>query len=82
MSDINARIEAIAERNGVELTDLVIPVKQGNKNNVVTGSKGYLGQRYPVTLYAPSWLSLLRSGNVEAILDFIEANEADLSWGD
>ena len=75
MSDLDARIEAIAARHGVELTEIKVPVKQGNKNNVVAGSNGYLGQRFPVTLYAPSWLSLLRSGNIEAIVDFIEANE-------
>lgn len=81
MTDLDARIEAIAARHGVELPETSIPVKQGNKSNVVTGGNGYLGQRFPVTLYAPSWLSMLRSGNIEAIVDFIEANESNLSWG-
>jgi len=81
MTDLDKRIEAIAARHGVELPLPVVPVKQGNKSNVVAGSNGYLGQRFPVTLYAPSWLSLLRSDNLEALVDFIEANENNLSWG-
>jgi hypothetical protein len=81
MTDLDKRIEAIAARQGVELPETYVPIKQGNKSNVVAGSNGYLGQRFPVTLYAPSWLSLLRSGNIEAIVGFIEANEDVLSWG-
>ncbi len=56
-------------------------IKLGNKRNVVVGSGGGLGQRFPVSLYAPSWLVLLNPGNVERILEFIEKNKDQLSWG-
>ena len=52
-------------------------IKKGNKQNVVFGGKG-LGQRFPVTLYAPSWLFLL--DHAEEIREFIEENRDSLSW--
>jgi hypothetical protein len=55
-------------------------IKLGNKQNVVVGGEA-LGQRFPVTLYAPSWLVLLDDENVQAIREFIEANRDKLSWG-
>ena len=81
MGSINERIDAIMAAHGVESKDGEVPVKIGNKSNVVAGSGGYLGQRFPVTLYAQSWLWLLREENVHHLLDFIEANASNLSWG-
>jgi hypothetical protein len=80
MSDINARIDALMEVTGVEANEVRLPVKVGNKRNVVVGGNGWLGQRFPVTLYGPSWLWLLRRENTEAILDFLEANQDQISW--
>jgi hypothetical protein len=54
-------------------------IKFGNKRNVVVGGPN-LGQRFPVSLYAPSWLVLL--DNAEEIRAFIEENKNDLDWGD
>lgn len=54
-------------------------IKLGNKQNVVVGAGGGLGQRFPVTLYAPSWLILL--DHKEEILAFIEEHRDELSWG-
>jgi hypothetical protein len=54
-------------------------VKIGNKRNIVVGGKA-LGQRFPVTLYAPSWLVLLSDENVAAIKQFISDNKDQLSW--
>lgn len=56
-------------------------VKFGNKKNVVVGGPA-LGQRFPVTLYAQSWLELLKPENVAAILQFIEDNADELAWKD
>jgi hypothetical protein len=80
MSDINARIDALMEVTGVEANEVRLPVKVGNKRNVVVGGNGWLGQRFPVTLYGPSWLWLLRRENTETILDFLEANQDQISW--
>jgi hypothetical protein len=52
-------------------------IKLGNKRNVVVGGKG-LKQRFPVTLYAPSWLALLEQA--DEIKKFIEENHDALSW--
>ena len=53
-------------------------VKMGNKQNVVFGGPA-LGQRFPVTLYAPSWLVLLQ--HVDDIRNFINENTDRLTWG-
>lgn len=52
-------------------------IKFGNKRNVVVGGPA-LKQRFPVTLYAPSWLVLL--DHAEEIRQFIEDNRDQLSW--
>jgi hypothetical protein len=52
-------------------------IKLGNKRNVVVGGKA-LKQRFPVTLYAPSWLALLEQA--DEIKKFIEDNHDALSW--
>lgn len=80
MSDINARLDALMERAGVENKESPIPVKMGTKRNVVAGGNQWLGQRFPVSLYGPSWLWMLRSENVEAIVQFMEDNFDNISW--
>ena len=52
-------------------------IKIGNKRNVVVGGKA-LGQRFPVTLYAPSWLAVL--DQADEIRAFIEEHKNELSW--
>jgi hypothetical protein len=49
----------------------------GNKGNVKVGGKA-LGQRFPVTLYAPSWLKIL--DQADEIRQFIEDNKDALVW--
>lgn len=74
-----AQLEAeLAQLKGTSSTKLNI--KLGNKRNVVVGGKA-LGQRFPVTLYAPSWLVLLDDENVAAIREFIETHRDELDWG-
>lgn len=65
----------LAEARGTQSKEFYIKI--GNKQNVVFGGKG-LGQRFPVTLYAPSWMFLL--DHVEEIREFIEENRDSLSW--
>ena len=76
----NDRITALMERAGVEPRDQVFPVDFGTKRNVKVGGKGYLGQRFPVTLYGPSWLWLLQEENIDKILTFLEENFDGISW--
>lgn len=80
MTDFNARIDALMERHGIDPRETDIPVDFGTKQNVKVGGQGYLGQRFPVTLYGPSWLWLLREENIDAILTFLEENENGISW--
>lgn len=56
----------------------LLNIKIGNKQNVVVGGPN-LGQRFPVSLYAPSWLVLL--DNAQRIREFIEEHSDELSWG-
>lgn len=77
---INERIDALMERTGVSPKDAEFPVDFGTKRNVKVGGNGYLGQRFPVTLYGPSWLWLLRQENIEKILTFLEDNVDTISW--
>lgn len=79
---LNERIEALAERHGIDLAEgVTMPVDFGTKGNMKVGGGGYLLQRFPVTLYAPSWLRFLQEGNLEAMVSFLEDNEDALSWG-
>lgn len=78
---INERIDALMVSFGIDPRDGEIPIKLGTKRNVVVGGNGYLGQRFPVTLYAPSWLWFLREENIHAILEFLETQAEHLSWG-
>jgi len=79
-SSINDRIDALMEKHAVEprLTDM--PIKMGNKQNIVAGGNQFLGQRFPVSLYGPSWLWFLREENIEALVSFLEDNEDLISW--
>ena len=81
MSNVNDRIDELLKEMGVDPKTSQVPIKVGNKRNVVVGSGGWLGQRFPVTLYAPSWLWLLREENAHHILDFLEEHKDQLSWG-
>jgi hypothetical protein len=81
MSTINERLDALMEAQGVEPRACDLPVKVGNKSNVCAGGNGFLGQRFPVTLYAPSWVWLLREENIELLVSFLEDNADQLSWG-
>jgi hypothetical protein len=49
----------------------------GNKGNIKVGGKA-LGQRFPVTLYANSWLKIL--DQADEIRQFIEDNSDRLEW--
>ena len=62
--------------DGDEVTR-VLRIKPGNKRNVVVGGPA-LGQRFPVTLYAPSWLVII--DHIDEIKQFIEDNRDELSW--
>tara|TARA_Y100000034_G_scaffold136870_1_gene216544 strand:+ start:703 stop:960 length:258 start_codon:yes stop_codon:yes gene_type:complete len=53
-----------------------LTIKFGNKQNICVYN---LGQRFPVTLYAPGWLKLIE--NIDQVRDFIEENHTELSWG-
>jgi hypothetical protein len=76
----NDRITALMERAGVEPRGQEFPVDFGTKKNVKVGGQGYLGQRFPVTLYGPSWLWLLQEENIDKILTFLEDNFDGISW--
>ena len=78
---INERLDALMTRHGVEPRLVEMPIKVGNKRNVVAGGNQFLGQRFPVTLYASSWLYFLRDENIENLVSFLEENANDLSWG-
>lgn len=80
MTNINARLDALMERAGVEPKTEEFPVDFGTKQNIKVGGKGYLGQRFPVTLYGPSWLWLLREENIEKIISFLEDQFDGISW--
>ena len=88
MKSINERIDALLERTGLDAefaekdidVEELMPVDFGTKRNVKVGGNGYLGQRFPVTLYGPSWLWLLQEENIEKILTFLEENVDSISW--
>lgn len=77
MSDKDQEIAALKARLA-ELEDVQpLTIKFGNKRNVVVGGPA-LKQRFPVTLYAPSWIALLNEK--ERILEFIQEHHDELSW--
>jgi hypothetical protein len=74
----DARIKELkAELEALEGKKPALTIKFGNKRNVVVGGPG-LKQRFPVTLYAPSWLILL--DHADEIRQFIEDHKDELSW--
>lgn len=75
--DLEIKVGPVGENGEVETKRLTI--KQGNKQNVVVGGPA-LGQRFPVTLYAPSWLILTDPEVIAAIRQYIKDNESALSW--
>ena len=81
MPSINERIDKLLEAHDLDSVLCDIPVDFGKKRNVKVGGGGYLLQRFPVTLYGPSWLRLLREENIEKILTFLEENQEGISWG-
>jgi len=80
MSTINERLDALMERHDMEAKEMPTP-RQGKAGGMIAGNAAFLGQRFPVTLYAPSWVQLLREENIEALVSFLEAHEDTLSWG-
>jgi len=68
-----AKVKAWIEEENPRLN-----VAFGNKNNLKVGGPNLM-QRFPVTLYAPSWLVLLN--HAEEIREFIENNAEALDWG-
>jgi len=51
---------------------------QCGKSIVMDTIEKALGQRFPVTLYAPSWLKVL--DQADEIRQFIEDNKDNLEW--
>ena len=80
MPSINERLDALMAEHNIEPRAMDMPVALGNKQNVKAGGNGFLGQRFPVTLYAPSWVWFLREENIEALVSFLEENGNALSW--
>ena len=75
--DLDIKVGSVDENGEVATKRLTIKI--GNKENVVVGGPA-LGQRFPVTLYAPSWLIMTDPEVVQAIRDFIMENQDALSW--
>jgi len=73
-----AALKAELAKEEAKLPHEPLTIKFGNKRNVVVGGKA-LGQRFPVTLYAPSWLIVLEEA--DRIRQFIEDHRDELSWG-
>jgi hypothetical protein len=77
IAELEAKLAALQDQQREPEEKPSMYIKFGNKRNVVVGGKA-LKQRFPVTLYAPSWLALLE--HADEIKDFIEANRDSLSW--
>ena len=72
IAELEAKIAEYENKDKPKMT-----IKLGNKQNVVVGGAA-LKQRFPVTLYAPSWIALLEYK--ADILQFIEDHRDELSW--
>jgi len=70
IAELEAQLEALKD-------DDKLTIGFGNKGNVKVGGKA-LGQRFPVTLYAPSWLKVL--DQADEIRQFIIDNKDNLTW--
>ena len=77
IAELEAKLAALQEQQREPVEKPAMYIKFGNKRNVVVGGKA-LKQRFPVTLYAPSWLALLE--HADEIKQFIEDNRDQLSW--
>lgn len=77
MNDSKRIAELEAQLKEEKVKSNSINIKIGNKENVVVGGPG-LGQRFPVSLYAQSWLALL--DKADEIRQFIKDNESKLTW--
>jgi len=72
VEQLRAEIARLKEQQSDKLT-----IDFGNKGNIKVGGKA-LGQRFPVTLYANSWLKIL--DQADEIRQFIEDNKDRLEW--
>ena len=77
IQELEAKLAALQSQQRDPVEKPAMYIKFGNKRNVVVGGKA-LKQRFPVTLYAPSWLALL--DHADEIKQFIEDNRDELSW--
>lgn len=77
MNDAQRIAELEAQLKEEKSKSTSLNIKIGNKENVVVGGPA-LGQRFPVSLYAQSWLVLL--DNADEIRQFIRDNESKLTW--
>ena len=77
IQELEAKLAALQSQQREPVEKPAMYIKFGNKRNVVVGGKA-LKQRFPVTLYAPSWIALLE--HADEIKQFIEDNRAELSW--
>ena len=77
IAELEAKLASLQNQQREPVEKPAMYIKFGNKRNVVVGGKA-LKQRFPVSLYAPSWLALL--DHADEIRQFIEDNRDGLSW--
>ena len=77
IAELEAKLASLQSQQREPVEKPAMYIKFGNKRNVVVGGKA-LQQRFPVSLYAPSWLALL--DHADEIKQFIEDNRDQLSW--
>ena len=77
IAELEAKLASLQPQQREPVEKPAMYIKFGNKRNVVVGGKA-LTQRFPVSLYAPSWIALL--DHADEIRQFIEDNRSKLSW--
>ena len=77
IAELEAKLASLQNQQREPVEKPTMYIKFGQKRNVVVGGKA-LKQRFPVSLYAPSWLALLE--HADEIKQFIEDNRDQLSW--
>ena len=77
IAELEAKLASLQNQQREPVEKPTMYIKFGQKRNVVVGGKA-LKQRFPVSLYAPSWLALLE--HADEIKQFIEDNRDELSW--
>ena len=77
IAELEAKLASLQSQQREPVEKPAMYIKFGNKQNVVVGGKA-LKQRFPVSLYAPSWIALL--DHADEIRQFIEDNRDGLSW--